>query len=63
MDSGAEGTAHKVVTAAVNKGIGRYEMGGWATSSLTLTTPATLFALNEHEVYRVDILWTLASAP
>jgi WxL domain surface cell wall-binding len=63
VDTGAEGTTHKVVTAAVNKGMGRYEMGGWATTSLTLTTPATLFALNEHEVYRVDILWTLASAP
>jgi WxL domain surface cell wall-binding len=63
VDTGAEGTTHKVVTAAVNKGMGKYEMGGWATTSLTLTTPATLFALNEHEVYRVDVLWTLASAP
>ncbi len=62
LDTGNE-TANKVVSAAVNKGMGNYKAKGWSSESLQLTTPAELYALPAHEVYRVDILWTLSSGP
>lgn len=37
--------------------------GGFASGSLVLTTATTLRALPPEEIYRVDILWTLASGP
>ena len=62
LDTGNE-TANKIVSAAVNKGMGNYKAKGWSGESLQLSTPAELYALPAHEVYRVDILWTLSSGP
>lgn len=57
------GTAVKVVSAATNNGMGAFATSGWGASSLTLTTPANLAALQTNEVYRLDLLWSLTSGP
>ena len=62
LDTGSE-TAVAVVEAAQNHGIGVYEAKGWTSESLSLATPQRLYALPAHEVYRVDLLWTLSSGP
>jgi hypothetical protein len=57
---------HKVVSAAVGTGgMGIYEtvFSNTEPHGLMLATPATLAALHANEVYRVDIVWTLAAAP
>ncbi len=62
LDTGNE-TPNKIVSAALNKGMGSYKAKGWSAESLQLSTPAELYTLPAHEVYRVDILWTLNSGP
>lgn len=62
IDTGNE-TANKVVSAAENKGMGTFKTKGWSAESLQLSTPAELQALPAHEVYRVDVLWSLSSGP
>ena len=62
VDTGNE-TGVVVVEAAVNKGIGNYEAKGFSSESLSLATPQNLYALPAHEVYRVDVTWTLSSGP
>jgi WxL domain surface cell wall-binding len=61
-----EGTPHKVVSAAVNKGMGKYEtaFNNAEPHGLMLATPMNLATLpNANEVYRVDVVWTLATLP
>lgn len=61
-----EGSPHKVVSAAVNKGMGKYEtvFNNAEPHGLMLATPMNLATLpNASEVYRVDVVWTLASSP
>jgi hypothetical protein len=53
----------KLVSAAPGAGMGTYATTGWGASSLGLTTPGTLHALQPNEVYRVDLVWTLTSGP
>jgi hypothetical protein len=36
---------------------------GFSATSLSLAVPTTLRALATEEVYRVDLLWTLATGP
>jgi len=36
---------------------------GFSASSLSLSTPTTLRALPEHQIYHVDLVWTLSSGP
>lgn len=57
------GTAVKVAAAAVDAGMGTWQADTYGASSLELSAPTTVKALDEGEVYRVDILWTLSSGP
>jgi hypothetical protein len=56
-------SAVKVASAALNAGMGTWGTTGWSGTSLALSTPTTLKALSNAEVYRVDLLWTLGSGP
>lgn len=42
---------------------GTWTTSGWSATSLALSTPTTLKVLANEEVYRVNILWTLATGP
>jgi hypothetical protein len=53
----------KVLSAAAGTGAGGYTISGWDTSSLAVSTPANLRALQSGESYRADLLWTLSSGP
>ena len=54
-------TAVKIASAETSEST--WTAGGWSTTSLKLSTPTTLRVLANEEVYRVNILWTLASGP
>jgi hypothetical protein len=54
-------TAVKVASAETSEGT--WTAGGWSATSLKLNTPTTLRVLPSEEVYRVNILWTLATGP
>jgi hypothetical protein len=57
-------TAVKVASAAEGgAGAGTWTTSGFSSTSLTLATATTLRALPTKEVYRVNILWTLATGP
>jgi hypothetical protein len=53
----------KIVSAATNAGMGTYQANGYGASSLALTAPTTVKALQTNEVYRVDLVWSLNSGP
>jgi hypothetical protein len=53
----------KVVSAALNAGMGTYQANGYSATSLALSTPTTVKALQANEVYRVDLVWSLNSGP
>jgi hypothetical protein len=57
------GSNTKIASAALNAGMGTWEATPWASGSLVLKTESTLKALPAHEIYRVNLLWTLATAP
>jgi hypothetical protein len=56
-------TPVKIVSASAGNGMGTYTTTGWGPTSLALTTPGALHALQPNEVYRVDLVWTLTSGP
>jgi hypothetical protein len=56
-------SAVKVVSAAALAGMGTFQTTGYGASSLSLSTPTTVRALQTNEVYRVDLVWTLNSGP
>jgi hypothetical protein len=56
-------TAVKIASAAVNAGMGTWLAEKWSASSLTLSTPTTLKALSNGEIFRVNLLWTLSTGP
>jgi hypothetical protein len=56
-------SAVKIASAAEKAGMGTFKTTGWSATSLTLTTPSTTKALPAEEVYRVNLLWTLATGP
>jgi hypothetical protein len=56
-------TAVKIASAAVNAGMGTWLAEKWSATSLTLSTPTTLKALSNGEVFRVNLLWTLSTGP
>lgn len=60
VDSAA---ASKIVSAAVNAGMGTYQTTGWSATSVGLSAPTTVKALQASEVYRVDLVWSLNSGP
>jgi hypothetical protein len=57
------GSAVKVVSAATSAGLGTYQTTGYTGTSLALSAPTTVRALDTSEVYRVDLVWTLNSGP
>ncbi len=51
-------------TAAADAGMGTYQSTGYETNSIALSAPTTIKVLDDTEkVYRVDLVWTLASGP
>jgi hypothetical protein len=56
-------SAVKVASAALSAGMGTWLTATFGASSLSLATPTTLKALSNGEVYRVNLLWTLATGP
>ena len=56
-------SATKIVSTASGAGLGPWNASGFSATSLALSTPSTLRALRENEVYRIDLLWTLSSGP
>ena len=56
-------SAVKIASAAVSAGMGTWLTTGFSGTSLSLATPTTLKALSNGEVYRVNLLWTLATGP
>lgn len=54
-------TAVKVASAETSEST--WTAGSWSATSLKLSTPTTLRVLANEEVYRVNILWTLATGP
>jgi hypothetical protein len=55
--------ATKIVSTASGAGKGPWKTSGFGSTSLALSTPSTLRALRENEVYRLDLQWTLSSGP
>ncbi|HEV7584766.1 MAG TPA: WxL domain-containing protein [Solirubrobacteraceae bacterium] len=61
VDSAA---AVKVASAAIGgAGESTWTASGFSATSLALSVPTTLVALANEEVYRVNLLWTLATGP
>ena len=60
VDSAA---ASKIVSAAANAGMGTYQTTGWSATSVGLSAPTTVKALQASEVYRVDLVWSLNTGP
>jgi hypothetical protein len=56
-------SAVKVISAAANAGMGTYQANSYSGTSLALSTPSTVKALQANEVYRVNLVWTLNSGP
>jgi hypothetical protein len=56
-------SAVKIASAAVSAGMGTFLTTGFSGTSLALSTPSTLKVLANEEVYRVNLLWTLATGP
>jgi len=56
-------SAVKIVSAALNAGMGTWLTSGFSGTSLALATPTTLKVLPNEEVYRVNLLWTLGTGP
>jgi len=54
-------TAVKIASAETSEST--WTAGSWSTTSLKLSTPTTLRVLANEEIYRVNILWTLATGP
>jgi hypothetical protein len=52
-----------IAEAAASAGMGTWGTTGFTSSSLSLSTPSTLKLLSAHEVYRVNLLWTLSTGP
>jgi hypothetical protein len=56
-------SAVKIASAATSAGMGTWLTTGWSATSLALSTPSSLKALSNGEVYRVNLLWTLSTGP
>jgi putative surface cell wall-binding protein len=56
-------SAVKIASAALNAGMGTWLTTAFSATSLSLATPTTLKALANAEVFRVNLLWTLATGP
>ncbi len=54
-------TPSKVLSAAATVSLAKWTAAG--TSTLSLSTPASLHKLQTNEVYRINLVWTLNSGP
>jgi hypothetical protein len=52
-----------IASAAANAGTGTYRASSYDAASLSLAVPTTVKSLESNKVYRVDLVWTLASGP
>ncbi len=53
----------KIASAAAGAGMGTWLASGFSATSLALSTPSSLKALPNEEIYRVNLLWTLSTGP
>jgi hypothetical protein len=54
----------KIAAAAANAGMGSYSASAYSGTSLALSIPTTTKAIGTgNKVYRVDLIWTLATGP
>jgi hypothetical protein len=53
----------KLASAALNAGMGTFASSGYTASSLALNAPTTIKALQNNEVYRVNLLTSVNSGP
>jgi hypothetical protein len=61
MDSASAVTA---ASAAASAGLGTWTGGSYSGTSVALTAPTTIKAIGTgNKVYRVDLIWTLATGP
>jgi hypothetical protein len=56
-------SAVKIGSAAASAGMGTWLTTAFGATSLALSTPSTLKALSNGEVYCVNLLWTLSTGP
>ena len=56
-------SAVRTVSAASGAGMGTWQTSGYGASSLGLSAPTTVKALQTNEVYRLDLVWSLNSGP
>ncbi len=56
-------TGVKIAHAEASAGMGTWATTGLSATSLSLSTPSTLKAVPAHEVYQVNLLWTLSTGP
>jgi WxL domain surface cell wall-binding len=56
-------SAVKIASAVASAGMGTWLTTALGATSLALSTPSTLKALSNGEVYRVNLLWTLSTGP
>jgi hypothetical protein len=56
-------TGVKIAHAEAGAGMGTWATTGFTSTSLSLATPSTLKAVPAHEVYQVNLLWTLSTGP
>ena len=56
-------SAVKTVSAAAAAGMGTYQTSGYSATSLALTAPTTIKALQINEYYKLDLVWSLNSGP
>jgi hypothetical protein len=55
--------ASAVKIASSTNGEFTWTSGGWSATSVKLTAPTTVRAVPSEEIYRLNVLWTLASGP
>jgi hypothetical protein len=53
----------RIVAAAQGAGLGTFRAAGFSAKSLKLVAPGSSRVFEPHEVYRVDLSWTLNTGP
>jgi hypothetical protein len=57
------GSPTKIVSAATTGGYATWTSSGFGASSVLLSAPTTVRALQTSEVYQADLVWSLNSGP
>jgi hypothetical protein len=53
----------RIVAAATGTGLGTFRAAGFSARSLKLVAPGSKRVFEPHEIYRVDLSWTLNTGP